>query len=180
MGIKLFGKNICRFYKHHIMRLEYKETAINPDLHLCKIDLDHIAEELKPIGTTVTVNNLNRLARMNTGRCEGFKLVKGEQSVGTIWILYKGADDLEYRIRNIDAYIFDVFVNNAYRGRGYAGEMIRQLMCHLHGKGIDTAHLAVSVSNESAIRAYKKTGFTIMKDLNFARILKINIPYHIL
>ena len=180
MGIKLFGKNICQFYKHHIMKLEYKETAANPDLNLCKINLDQIAEELKPIGTTVTVNNLNRLIQINIGRCEGFKLLRGGYSIGTIWVMYKGSDDLEYRIRNIDAYIFDVFINNAYRGRGYAGEMIRQLMRYLHGKGIDTAHLAVSVSNESAIRAYKKTGFTIVKDLNFARILKINIPYHIL
>ena len=94
--------------------------------------------------------------------------------------MYKGTDDLEYRIRNIDAYVFDVFVNNSCRGRGYAGEMIRQLMCYLHGKGIDSAYLAVSVSNESAIRAYKKTGFTTVKDLNFARVLKINIPYHVL
>ena len=82
MGIKLFGKNICRVYKHHIMRLEYRETAINPDLQLCKIDPDQIAEELKPIGTTVTVNNLNRLVRMNAGRCEGFKLLRG-------WVLHR-------------------------------------------------------------------------------------------
>ena len=77
MGIKLFGKNICQFYKHHIMKLEYKETAANPDLNLCKINLDQIAEELKPIGTTVTVNNLNRLVQINIGRCEGFKLLRG-------------------------------------------------------------------------------------------------------
>ena len=50
--------------------------------------------------------------------------------------------------------------------------MIRQLMCYLHGKGIDSAYLAVSVSNESAIRAYKKTGFITVKDHNFARVLK--------
>lgn len=94
--------------------------------------------------------------------------------------MYKGSDDLEYRIRNIDAYIFDVFVNEKYRGNGYAGEMIRRLMEYLHKKGIDSADLAVSLSNTSAIRAYEKIGFTTVKDCSFARILKINIPYHAL
>lgn len=92
--------------------------------------------------------------------------------------MYRGADDLEYRIRNIDAYIFDVYVNNLHRGKGYAGEMIRQLMEYLHDKGINTAYLAVSMSNSSAIRAYKKTGFTTVADKKFVRFLKINIPYH--
>lgn len=94
--------------------------------------------------------------------------------------MYKGSDDLEYRIRNIYAYIFDVLVNEKYRGNGYADEMIRQLMEYYHKKGIESADLTVSVSNTSAIRAYEKTGFTTVKDCSFARIMKINIPYHFL
>lgn len=159
MGIKLFGKNILQFYKHHIMKIEYKDCSHDQRDSICKIDLDHIAEELSPIGTTVTISNLNHLVRMNVGKCEGFKLVKGEKAVGTIWVMYKGSNDLEYRIRNIDAYIFDVFVNTTYRGHGFAGEMISQVMRYLHEMGIDTAYLAVSTLNESAIKAYKKTGF---------------------
>ena len=180
MGIKLFGKNILQYYKRHIMSLNYQATEYDSELTLCKIDLDSIAEEIKPIGTTVSVRNLIHLVRMNSGKCEGFKLVDGETSLGTIWVMYKGSDDLEYRIRNIEAYIFDVFVNNEYRGQGYAGEMIRQLMRYLHGRGIDKAYLAVSTSNNSAMKAYKKSGFVIVKDLSFIRVLKINIPYHVL
>jgi len=180
MGLKMFGKNIFQIYKHHIMRLDYKESEANPDLALEKIDLARIDEELRPIGTTVTVQNLARLVRRNQGKCEGFKLVRDGRPVGTIWVMYKGSDDLEYRIRNIDAYIFDVFVNADERGNGYAGEMIRQLMQYLHGKGIETAHLAVSVSNESAIKAYAKAGFSNVRDCEFARLLKMNIPYHVL
>ena len=90
--------------------------------------------------------------------------------------MYRGADDLEYRIRNIDSYIFDVYVNYLHRGKGYAGEMIRQLMEYLHDKGINTAYLAVSMSNSRALRAYKKTGFTTVADEKFERILKNNSP----
>ena len=180
MGIKLFGKNLYQFYKHHIMCLDYKDDVTSSNLTLCKIDLNHIAEEINPIGTTVTIRNLTRLVRKNAGKCEGFKFIKEEESIGTIWVMYRGSDDLEYRIRNFDAYIFDVFVNEAHRGHGYAGEMIHQLMNYLHERGIDTACLAVSASNESAVKAYSKAGFRLIKDLRFARILKVNIPYHIL
>lgn len=92
--------------------------------------------------------------------------------------MYRGGNDLEYRIRGIDAYIFDVYVNEAHRGSGYAGKMIRRAMEHLHQKGIDTAHLAVALTNQSAIRAYEKVGFTTEYDLRFARVLKVNVPYH--
>lgn len=180
MGIKLFGKNILQFYNHHIMKLDYKPADLNQMFALRKIDFDHVTEELTSIGTTVTVPNLYRLIKMNKDKCEGFKFINGEKAVGTIWVMYKGSDDLEYRIRHIEAYIFNVYINEDFRGNGYAGEMICHLMKYLHGKGIDTAHLAVSVSNENAIKAYKKSGFSIVKDLSFVRVLKINIPYHVL
>lgn len=181
MGLKLFGKNIFQVYTHHIMKIEYETVAGNLEQSshiLRKINSDSIPEELAPIGTTVTVSNLKHLLQINGNRCEGFVFGGGDTPIGTIWVMYRGAGDLEYRIRNIDAYLFDVYVNNKHRGKGYAGEMIRHLMEYLHYKGINTAHLAVSKTNTSAIRAYKKTGFTTVADKRFARILKINIPYH--
>ena len=181
MGLKLFGKNILQVYTQKIMKIEYKTAAGNPEKSsytLRKINNDIITEELAPIGTTVTVSNLKHLLRVNGSRCEGFIFGADDTPIGTIWVMYRGADDLEYRIRNIDAYIFDVYVNNLHRGKGYAGEMIRQLMEYLHDKGINTAYLAVSMSNSSALRAYKKTGFTTVADKKFAGFLKINIPYH--
>lgn len=159
MGIKLFGKNIAQVYTHHIMKIDHDVVHNKPECAyvLHKIDTDRIAEELKPIGATVTVSNLKRLLSKNKNLCEGFVFGEtGEYQIGTIWVMYKGADDLEYRIRDIDAYIFDVSVNDQYRGKGYAGEMIRQLIEYLHGKRIDTAHLAVAKTNKNAIRAYEK------------------------
>lgn len=181
MGLKLFGKNIFQVYTHHIMKIEYETVAGNPKKSsntLRKIDNDRIAEELAPIGTTVTVSNLKHLLQVNGSRCEGFVFGGTDTPIGTIWVMYRGADDLEYRIRNIDVYIFDVYVNSRYRGKGYAGEMIRQLMEYLHAKDLNSAHLAVSKINISAIRAYEKAGFTTVADKRFARFLKINIPYY--
>ena len=62
MGLKLFGKNILQVYTHKIMKIEYKTAAGNPEKSsytLRKINNDIITEELAPIGTTVTVSNLN-------------------------------------------------------------------------------------------------------------------------
>ena len=40
------------------MRLDFQATDCDSELMLRKINLDCIGEELKPIGTTVTVPNL--------------------------------------------------------------------------------------------------------------------------
>ena len=184
MEIRLFGKNILRFYSHHIMEISYADAKTglseDPELALEKIDPDRFSEIVSQVGSTVTTANLRRLIAANGERCEGFVLKRQGKPVGTAWVLYKGADDLEYRIRSIDAYLFGVYVNEAWRGRGYAGAMLRRVAEYLHGRGIDRACLTVSVSNESAIRAYEKTGFRTIYDRKFARFLKMNIPYHAL
>ncbi len=183
MGIKLFGKNILQVYTHHIMKIDYEtaqESAVS-SFQLRKINDNDLASELENVGTTVTVSNLKRLISANGSLCEGFIFCEPDGTkAGTIWVMYKGGDDLEYRIRNTEAYIFDVYVKESCRGKGYAGMMIRLLMEYLHQKGISSAVLAVSVKNKSAIRAYEKTGFQTVDTLTFMRLLKVNIPYHTL
>ena len=114
----------------------------------------------------------------NRSLCEGFIFSDAGRPVGTIWVMYQGANDIEYRIRRIEAYIFDVYINENYRGNGYAGEMICLLMKYLHERGINSSYLAVAKTNKSAIRAYKKVGFKSIVDKKFARVLRVNIPYH--
>ena len=64
------------------MKIDY---SIEPNKADCpyvlrRIDTDRIADELKSIGTTVTVSNLKRLLSNNTNLCEGF--VFGEMGGG--------------------------------------------------------------------------------------------------
>ena len=183
MGIRVLGKNILQRYSHHIMKIEYSEIDqgnLNKALVLDKINMTHISDVIVSVGSTVTVTNLKSLVRRNGIRCEVVVLRDSGLPIGIIWVMYRGANDLEYRIRNIDAYIFDVYIKEEYRGRGYAGEMIRLLLEYLHKRGIETAYLAVSRTNNNAIRAYKKAGFSTVRDCMFIRFLRINIPYHAL
>lgn len=182
MGIKLFKKNIIQIYTHYIMRLDFCNVQMQEPyaaFTLHKIDPNDLEKEMKHIGKTVSYSHLKKLIRSNRELCEGFVFRNAQNSpIGTIWIMHKGANDLEYRIRTIDAYIFDVYINRNQRGNGYAGEMIRHLMCYLHQKGIDSAYLAVSQSNTRAIQAYQKVGFTIAAKKKFLRAFRINIPFY--
>lgn len=183
MGIRILGKNIIQIYHHHIMKLNYLDIAdiaesATPNRTLRPIDQTAIGEELQQIGTNVTIANLTRLLLKNRSLCEGFIFSVAGRPVGTIWVMYQGANDIEYRIRRIKAYIFDVYINENYRGNGYAGEMICLLMKYLHERGINSSYLAVAKTNKSAIRAYKKVGFESIVDKKFARVLRVNIPYH--
>ena len=95
--------------------------------------------------------------------------------------MYKNGDELEYRIRNIDAFIFNVFINEELRGNGYCGKMIQLLVSRLKmEKSISEVYLAVSEDNLAAINAYHKIGFISVYKKRFFRVLRHNIPYHIL
>ena len=148
---------------------------------LNEIDINNFYDEMKLVGSTISLRNLEGVVKNNRNLVKGF-LFKDSSGckAGTIWVMFRGGNDIEYKIRNIDAYIFNVYVNQNFRGNGFAGEMIYQLMNMLHENGIEKAYLAVSLKNKNAIRAYKKIGFVNVSDRKFVRILKINIPYHIL
>ena len=179
--LKLFGKALFAHYHHHIMSAELAKlrgTALPDDVCFEPLAPASI-EELRGM-TTLRVDKLKAVMSKNQGLCEAFVLRERSSGkpVGTVWVMYRGGNDVEYRIRNIDAYIFDVYVSKECRGRGYAGVMICGLAGHLLAKGISAAHLAVSTANSSAIRAYEKIGFQKERDLSFFRILKVNLPYH--
>ena len=94
--------------------------------------------------------------------------------------MYKGGNELEYRIRNIEAFIYNLMVIPSRRGNGIAGNMLHQLAESLTRKSITNVYLAVSQDNYSAIKAYNKAGFDIVSKKTFVRFLRVNLPYHCL
>lgn len=182
MQVTCFGKNVLWLYRHLIMKMGEEAAGHvrlgEPAFSLRKIELSDARKELASIGTKTSIVGLSRLARNNPGLCEGFVADVGGTGVGTLWVMYRGGNHVEYKIRHIDAFIFDVFVNPAQRGHGYAGMMLGALMDYLVSqKGIHEAFLAVSLENKSAIRAYEKAGLRTIAVKSFLRVLKINIPY---
>lgn len=121
------------------------------------------------------------LMRKNGSLCEQY-IMRNEQAaiVGTLSLMYRGGNELEYRIRNIDAFVYNLAVLPEWRGRGYAGAMITSLASVLRPKGIDSIYLAVSEDNAAAIHAYNKVGFETVCKKMFVRTFKLNIPYYAL
>lgn len=61
------------------------------------------------------------------------------------------------------SYIEDIFVLKNHRGKGYAKELVSELIKILKNKKINQIILSVNIKNSPAIKLYKKLGFEITK-----------------
>ena len=175
LSLRIFGKNVISFFCHYIMSMSYDEMELG-DVSLSIELVTYNSEDM--IDGTLKTHVLKKIVSRNKGFCDVF-VFKNHQSrvVGTVSVMYKGGREIEYKVKKIEAFIFNVYVKEAFRGNGYAGEMIKLVMEYLHEKSINEVYLAVSNNNNSAISAYKKIGFKIRLQSFFVRILKINVPY---
>ena len=180
-SFELFGKRIVSVFEHYLMSIDYSDTkkiktSLKMECVTSKFD--------KIIDGTYNSDLAKKIVLDNKKLCEIFVFSDTDDNiVGTLCVMYKGGNDIEYKIRNVKAFIYNVFTSEKFRGNGYAKEMICLLMQYLYDKSdgkIQRAFLAVSTNNISAIKAYKKTGFKIRKKTSFVRIMKMNIPYRIL
>jgi len=91
-----------------------------------------------------------------------------DPSVGRVWaILHEGACvgyvvlsfgySLEYHGR--DAFVDELFVQPAYRGRGAGTRVLEALLPACRALGIHALHLEVERDNETAQRLYRRLGF---------------------
>ncbi len=81
---------------------------------------------------------------------------------------------------------FDIMTGiiKEYRGQGLAGKMFEEIRTKLIEAGIERFYLEVLKNNEAAIKAYRKTGFSIERELNcyslqvdhFNSFIKLQIP----
>ena len=170
-------RGVISFRHHYIMNLKLSDL---PEREFDSNDnLVLVCRGAQLIDGTYSKSLMGKIMNRNIGKYETFLLNNSaNETVGIISVMYKGGNELEYRIRNIDAFVFNVLVKENSRGRGYAGIMIEELGKHLKDRGIQEAYLAVSVDNNSAIKAYEKAGFNTVCEKKFIRVLKKNVPYH--
>ena len=101
------------------------------------------------------------------------------QPVGCIRVMYQGGNEVQYRIRKIDAFgfYFDVFPE--FRGNRYIEFFIYSMLKHLEAKGITKLYASVRKNNIAALKAYKHAGMKIEAEKKFYRFIKWRIPYPI-
>lgn len=171
-------RGIISFRHHYIMRIRFPDSC---EEEIGKgMALEKVSNDSELVDGTYTVSLQRRIIKANIGKCDTF-ILKDKNSpkgIGILSVMYNGGNELEYRIKKIDAFIYNVMIDESVRGRGYAGVMINKLGAYLKGKGINEAYLAVSTDNQGAIRAYQKVGFETVAEKRFIRALKRNIPYY--
>ena len=98
---------------------------------------------------------------------------------GFLWIMYPEENEFQYRVRKVDAFIFDVYVSPDCRGAGLCGYMFQLLFEFLIDISKYTVALGVRTDNPSAIRAYQKAGGEIKTRRRFIQLVhRYNIPYY--
>lgn len=174
---KLF-RGIFSVRHHFIMKINFNNIKCDEDDRF--LYLSEVNQLSDLINGTYSIGLQSKLINENKGLCSTFLLkdTTTNDTIGILSVMYKGGDELEYKIRNIDVFIYNVMIDKKYRGRGYVGIMIRLLGKQMKKKSITEAFLAVSINNRTAIKAYQTVGFKTISEKWFVRMLKRNIPYH--
>ncbi len=81
-----------------------------------------------------------------------YTLVDGDKAVGMIWMKIK-------RHPSISGFIYDVFVDERFRGKGYGKNLMLLLEEKARGKGLGSLELHVFGSNNVALKLYEIIGY---------------------
>lgn len=170
-------RGILSFRHHYIMKIQFDDFLNeNKFANLC---IEKISDYSELISGTYSIALQTKIMESNKGKCDAYVLKNGNQDrLGIVSVMYKGGNELEYKIRDIDAFLYNIKIEKRFRGNGYAGVMIKMIGKKLLEDGIQDAYLAVSTDNYNAIRAYQKVGFEIIDEKRFVRMFRKNIPYH--
>lgn len=174
--IKLLNHNFFVFNDYIIYRADFSTiTRAEVQFEMRKITLDNM--DLCSKGD-FSMARIRKYLEEKAKETEGFLFFDGGNPVGYLWIMYKGGNHFQYRVRDIDALIYQIEIFPEFRGHGACGHMMQQTFEYLQTqKNINDACWSVRKNNKSAIRAYDKLGAKQVDRRRFLRVLKVNIPY---
>lgn len=181
MNITVFGKRITHLYHHYIMKIDLDQfKQIKCDGYWFRSISEDDFEILKK--GDFSLPNMTPYLRKEKKYSTGLLFFedKANNPVGYIWVIRRGGNEMSYRIRNIDALISCVCVFKDYRGRNIANLMISEVVNILKAENCNQVALGVNTNNNAAIITYIKSGFRIVEEKKYFRVLRINVPYHII
>lgn len=84
-----------------------------------------------------------------------------DQLIACAWVSTRHGRYLcdRFPLRAREAYLYDMFTDPAWRGRGVAGLLIERMAAQLKSEGFQSLMLAIYPENTAARRAYEKAGF---------------------
>lgn len=177
--LRLFNKNIITRYTHIIM------SARAGEIRAIDSPMEYYTEQISYANLGDCANSnfstdiMYRYLKKQPGIAKGylFKDKYSGNAIGYLWLMKKGGNEIQYKVRKADAFLFDAFVFEKYRGKRFVSTMI-SYVAENDLKKTDFLRLAVRKDNEAAIKAYQRSGFECDGEKSFVRILKMNFPYH--
>ena len=171
------GHHVMTSYNHLIIRIPTAVFSLNSKFSIEPINYSNISEI---DGGDFSIIELKKEMSKNRERIEGFicRDTSGMR-LGYLWIMYKGGNEFQYRVRNTEAFFFDCYVFPEARRRGIANALFKYCLTHLNEKGIDYATLACRKNNQPALNLYiNKLDGVVIGRKRWIRIWRIKIPYH--
>lgn len=177
--ISLFGKCVFCIYNHYILSLDVKTTV--PQQNNLSVETVTLSNYKQCAFGSFPILFMEKYLKHQPNYAKGFLFKNPDgKNVGYIWVMLKGGKEVQYKIKHIDAFVFDVCVEKNFRRNGIASDMISYVNDYLCKMGVKEMYLAVRKDNIPAVNLYKKIGFKLAGCRSFARICKINIPYYTL
>lgn len=134
-------QGIFSIRSHLIMCLDLMQLP-QPNT-LRQFNLYKVEHDTELIDGTYSVQMQQNIISHNPGLVETFVLKDKSETIGIMSVMYKGGNELEYKIRNIDAFVYNVLIRPEFRGNGYAGVMFILLSEYLKKKDIDKPELFI-------------------------------------
>ncbi len=178
----IHGRQLFAFYNHWIMQYNGgADSEESDESHLLCEKINNANLDYCRRQTAFPDSVMERYLKEQSQFAEGF-LFKDENLnvLGFMWVMYRGGNESQYRVRHCDALVFDVFVDEKMRGKGMCGRMLSYVIRYLkEERGASTIRLGVRKNNVSAIKSYKKNGWKIVGTAKFVQFFRrINIPYY--
>ena len=91
-----------------------------------------------------------------------------DESLGRVFLIKEGEDLIGYAVLTLgfslefhgrDAFIDEIYLSEAFRGKGYGGRALEFLEEQCRELGVKALHLEVEGKNERAQRFYRESGF---------------------
>lgn len=180
-SIRINNRELYAFYDHYLMYFDLcnkENVELSSEWLFEKIteaNIDNCKNE------TFSVGRMKRYLKEQSQFVEGFlaRNMNTGTPAGFLWIMYPGGNEFQYRVRRVDAFLFDVYVFPEFRGKGLCGQLLYYVFDHLKENMKKTVALGVRTDNNSAIRAYQKAGGIIKSRRKYIQLChRYDIPYY--
>ena len=173
-------RQLYAYYDHYLMYFDLSKNHTKYSCDSYSIESISLSNVEKCINESFAWGKMRSYLLNNRESVEGFLFQdKNEERAGFMWLMYPKCNEFQYKVRNVDAFIFDVFVFPKFRGCGLCGSMFQYAFDHIKEKGKTTVALGVRTDNASAIRAYEKAGGVIKSRKRFIQLVhRYNFPYY--